>query len=233
MLHFPRMSREEILRRAVAMLATVVIVGCGGETSGAAHHFDVGNGASGGAPGDASGSGTTGGFNDGSATGAPGSGGAAGVEAGAAGGGTASDAGQPPCCSADSECGGEAVAHCVNSICVPATSGGCWRDADCPNGQKCEGALVCGCASDCSYSTRPGKCVPLPSGCCQKDADCGDFVYEPCVNGVCKTTTPGGCWTSAECRNGASCIGAFVCGCAARCSQGDTLGTCGRVADGG
>ncbi len=73
----------------------------------------------------------------------------------------------------------------------------------------------------------------LPPACCQKDLDCGDFDYVPCVKGECKEVVSGHCWTSAECGGGTSCIGAFVCGCAADCDQPDAPGTCGRLVDGG
>ena len=72
------------------------------------------------------------------------------------------------------------------------------------------------------------------SRCCQKDFDCGDAVYEPCVNGVCKNTVSGACWTSAECRDGETCIGVFVCGCGLLCAQDDAPGRCEpSIADGG
>ena len=165
-------------------------------------------------------------------TGGGGAGGT-GTGGGTAAGGLGGSGGYPACCYADADCGSDPAVHCVDTICLLPVPGGCWRNADCANGQTCNGARVCPCNADCSYNAVPGKCVSLPPGCCQKDSDCGDLVYEPCVNGVCKSTVPGGCWTNAECRSGGSCIGAFVCGCAARCSQGDAPGTCGWVGDAG
>lgn len=157
--------------------------------------------------------------------GGTGTAGAAGIGGNNSAGGTTGTGGFPACCSSDGDCGSDPTVHCVNTICLRPVPGGCWRDGDCPTGQRCEGPRICGCASDCSYSAIAGKCVVVTPGCCQKDFDCGDIVYVPCVNGMCKQTITGRCWTSAEC-GGGTCVGAFVCGCGLLCDQGDTPGTC-------
>jgi hypothetical protein len=126
------------------------------------------------------------------------------------------------------------------------------QDAAAPGGTGGgTGASGTGGRTDAGGTTAAGGVAgsggSLASRCCQKDLDCGDLLYEPCVNGVCKSTVVGRCWTNSECPNGASCVGASVCGCGLRCDQGDTPGKCappsvdagsavltdGSVADGG
>lgn len=81
-----------------------------------------------------------------------------------------------------------------------------------------------GCACDCN-ATGQLACKQV-ANCCVTDMDCGDFVFVPCVEGVCKTPVGGGqCWSDAECPSG-SCLGAFVCPCGFDCNQPDKPGFC-------
>jgi hypothetical protein len=171
---------------------------------------------------------TTGG---GAGLGGAGSTNAGGVDGGSATGGTVSvdAAGFPPCCSSDSECGEPAVL-CVHTLCLPPVDGMCWRDDECPLGQRCDGVRICPCYADCSYGAEPGRCVQTGAYCCSGDSDCGDvFTFVPCVNGVCKTPNPNNCWKDSECPSGERCFGAFVCRCGSTClNEPDTPGLCGE-----
>jgi hypothetical protein len=93
--------------------------------------------------------------------GAGGSFGAGGATAGgsSSAGGTAGAVSFPACCSTDQECRAAPGARCVNTVCVLPPAGGCWLDDECANGERCEGAQVCGCAADCASVDHPGKCV--------------------------------------------------------------------------
>ncbi|NUQ75155.1 MAG: hypothetical protein HUU21_16520 [Polyangiaceae bacterium] len=72
------------------------------------------------------------------------------------------------------------------------------------------------------------KKKPPNPGCCMVDNDCGDFVYVPCVNGVCKSDPlpDGACWADGQCSGGAFCVGEFVCPCGSDCDMADTPGKC-------
>ena len=153
---------------------------------------------------------------------------AGGTDGGSATGGRVSvDAAGSPCCSTDSDCGEPAV-HCVHTLCLLPVDGGCWRDDECPLGQRCDGVRICPCYADCSYSAEPGRCVPTGAYCCQIDSDCGDvFTWVPCVNGVCKTPNPRNCWKDIECGSEQICVGEFVCRCGSTCiNEPDTPGLC-------
>lgn len=85
---------------------------------------------------------------------------------------------------------------------------------------------TCECA--CDAATNQFKCAPKPQPqCCMVDLDCGDFVYSPCVNGVCKPGPEAGtCWKNQDCPDGQACTGVVVCPCGAVCDQPDKPGVC-------
>jgi hypothetical protein len=137
----------------------------------------------------------------------------------------------PGCCATSADCDqkpGVGV-QCVAGNCEPAPPPGqCWTDADCP-GSSCKGGCICPCGVICACGGVMGWCEgppPPPPGCCQTDWQCGDYVYTPCVNGVCKQTIPDHCWKDDECPAGQQCAGAFVCPCGAACGQAETPGKC-------
>ena len=37
----------------------------------------------------------------------------------------------------------------------------CWVDSDCPDGEACEGAVICPCNVDCEEPDQPGICTPV------------------------------------------------------------------------
>jgi len=91
----------------------------------------------------------------------------------------------------------------------------CWDNADCPGGEHCVGALVCGCGEDCTVLDDPGECFPSATACCD--------AITPCEEGyTCHDSPAGGkchailafpqCWTDEECARG-TCVGAVTCGC--------------------
>jgi hypothetical protein len=68
--------------------------------------------------------------------------------------------------------------------------------------------------------------------CCSVDSDCpkvgADIPGFECVGDVCEQIPdPGTCWSDADCQDiPGSCIGGFVCGCAADCGPASQLGKC-------
>lgn len=215
----------------IALIVFLGVAGCGGMTStGTERHVDVGTGASGGMSSDGSVPGGSGGSSAGGTTpGSGGSGGAGGVicecftgecAAGYRAIPVSSSFCNPPCRTCE-PCG---PVNCPN---VPACAPG--QHPITPQGECCPsscGAAGSGGAGGAGGLGAGGFDGGTPSACCQKDLDCGDIVYVPCVNGMCKTTVPDRCWTNAECTNGASCVGVFVCQCGRLCDQGDAPGTC-------
>ncbi len=92
------------------------------------------------------------------------------------------------------------------STCVPvAEPGRCWKDVDCPAGQKCQGAAFCPCNLDCGAGYfGPGVCTPPPPAC---TAIQPAWVAEICNakglvvwNGTkCVSTCPGCCGCEPFC----------------------------------
>lgn len=109
----------------------------------------------------------------------------------------------------------QCIAQCPNVMC-----------AFCPPDLGPIVTDTCSCA--CDLATNQYLCNPVPPPpCCMSDMDCGDFVYSPCVNGVCKDTPlPGTCWKNQDCPIGQSCAGVFVCPCGSDCDQADKAGAC-------
>lgn len=93
---------------------------------------------------------------------------------------------------------------------------------ECPaqGGVAVFGACACSCDAVGQYACE------LAPGCCNEDWDCGDAVYVPCVNHVCKTPVPGGCWSDAECQPSQTCEGESVCPCGVVCGAPDAPGKC-------
>jgi hypothetical protein len=73
------------------------------------------------------------------------------------------------CCFEDRHCATRSEV-CVNAdcearrpgVCKSLSSlgrGECWRDADCPAGMTCRGAIICPCGAVCIIADMPGRCV--------------------------------------------------------------------------
>jgi hypothetical protein len=138
----------------------------------------------------------------------------------------------PGCCATAADCDQKPYVElqCVAGNCESTPPPGqCWTDADC-GGALCKGACICPCGMVCACGGQMGTCEgeppPPPPLCCTTDWQCGDYVYTPCVNGVCKQPVAGHCWKDAECAAGETCTGAFVCPCGAACGQAETPGKC-------
>jgi hypothetical protein len=150
------------------------------------------------------------------------------------------------CCGADCPCrgagmtcehplGADEIGVCLESPIFPE----CWTDADCGDGRWCEGARVCPCGALCPFIDAPGRCSGadpcegVPEGCCDEGCRCASATSD-CVfpagadaRGVCKEAPPRGrCWHDADCRDGAVCEGARVCGCGVACVVPDEPGRC-------
>jgi hypothetical protein len=65
------------------------------------------------------------------------------------------------CCNQNIDCGDEVFVPCVENVCKQPVPGGCWSDAECGPGMKCEGEMVCPCTYDCEVPDEPGTCVPM------------------------------------------------------------------------
>jgi hypothetical protein len=139
----------------------------------------------------------------------------------------------PGCCTTSADCDQKPFVEpqCVAGNCESKPPPGqCWTDADC-GGSTCQNACICPCGMICACGGQMGWCEggpppPPPPGCCTSDWQCGDYVYSPCVSGVCKQPVAGHCWKDAECAPGQTCVGAFVCPCGAACGQAETPGKC-------
>ena len=137
-----------------------------------------------------------------------------------------------PCCTTVGDCGESEV--CVGPgwsvpVCEPAPAEGeCWTSADCPPGQGCVWAALCGCG-DTLCQGQAGVCAPLPSTCCASDTDCDDGKictaipigasgWSPGADvGRCvQQTSPSQCFSNAHCGPGSVCQGmsAYTCGAA-------------------
>jgi hypothetical protein len=217
------------------VMTTVALTGCGGSVDS-----DPSGSGGAGAAGGAGGSGAIGG--SGALGGGGGVGGSGGISGSAGSGGsgavagTAGSGGAPYCCTDDLDCpqyfdgddrGPPLSTECVAGVCKEILPyGQCWEDDDCPYG-ACQGASVCPCGADCDSWDTPGWCASPPEPyCCTTDFDCGDFMYVPCVSGVCKQPVVGACWKSDECPAGQTCVGASVCPCGALCGAIDQPGKC-------
>jgi hypothetical protein len=70
----------------------------------------------------------------------------------------------PGCCDPDHTCPPDSICvnedHKLGGVCKEvAPEGECWRNADCPAGWTCLGALVCPCGADCDQEDQMGACV--------------------------------------------------------------------------
>lgn len=68
------------------------------------------------------------------------------------------------CCFTDEDCSGS---RCIDPICsdegegickVPPAESECWDVRDCPDGYRCEGAIICPCGVFCIAPDEPGRC---------------------------------------------------------------------------
>jgi hypothetical protein len=66
-----------------------------------------------------------------------------------------------PCCTQDFDCGDAVFVPCVNGVCKPDASGGCWNSETC-NGGLCQGVFVCPCGNFCDQPDTPGTCLFPP-----------------------------------------------------------------------
>jgi hypothetical protein len=110
------------------------------------------------------------------------------------------------CCAEDGDCTiGEICAKVpwadiAVGVCAPAAEPGrCWADADCADGQACQGAAACPCNADCDMDYEgPGVCV-VPGEACQSiDASwvqewCGAANLVIFDGSTCTQTCPGCC----------------------------------------
>ena len=149
-------------------------------------------------------------------------------------------------CVAKPECGAEAdcgmYEQCVDGACVLA-EGRCWTDADCADGQVCEGAFVCPEGALCLVADQPGKCVDGGARKCQVDDDCAAGAYcawecDGSAGGCTATCQPmpeGVCVKDADCRADQRCVKGpcplcVGCPCFGTCQQ--TTPTCTVVTPG-
>jgi hypothetical protein len=93
-------------------------------------------------------------------------------------------------------CQGDGSVACTEMACLD----GCATDADCHEGEHCEGSSVCPAEVECFWEGEPGVCVP-------------DVLDE-------------GCFSDAECAEGWTCEGESVCPPEAACFAADTPGRC-------
>ncbi len=98
------------------------------------------------------------------------------------------------CCTADSDCPEGAICHMqgAGGTCLRAPGdNACWEDADCGDGQSCQGATVCGCQADCEWSSGLGHCVEDGNDdlaeCVARFTGCG-CAFEQCMDGFGSTT---------------------------------------------
>lgn len=146
------MVKREIVSKILSLILLLMISACGGTTStGTGRHVDVGNG------GDAFAGGATGGAL-GAGGGGTGGGVAAGGTIGAAGLVGSGGSLLPGCCEKNSDCGDLLYEPCANGVCKNTVPGRCWTNAECPSGDSCIGASVCGCGALCKKGDEPGTC---------------------------------------------------------------------------
>ena len=124
------------------------------------------------------------------------------------------------CCLDDSDCTSPetaAIFVCAGKglgdpawagVCVPPAieEGRCWADSECPNGQECLGASLCGCMMDCDMDmlNTPGICV-TPGAACQTvkpswtDEICNAASIVVWDGQACVETCPGCCGCQGWC----------------------------------
>ncbi len=124
------------------------------------------------------------------------------------------------CCITDADCMDDetaAIFVCAGKgtgdfpwagVCVaPASEAGrCWGDAECPDGQECFGASLCGCMMDCDMDMleAPGICI-TPGADCQAikpswtDEVCDAASIVVWDGQACVHTCPGCCGCQAWC----------------------------------
>ncbi|NOZ00676.1 MAG: hypothetical protein GXP54_02145 [Deltaproteobacteria bacterium] len=119
----------------------------------------------------------------------------------------------------------------------------CWNDADCENGQHCEGASICPEGAACFAADHPGKCVADEPVECEADAECapGQYCNVLCGNDWCKGTCDpvpdGQCVKDADCSKGQKCVtgpcpACYPCPCFGTCEDtGLEPGQCWTDAD--
>jgi hypothetical protein len=112
------------------------------------------------------------------------------------------DAGRPPSCTVDCDCGGQQV--CQNARCVaapPDPSVGCTFNHECGSGQCVNNRCQARCSSnnDCGTGDvcQGGFCLanPAPRGGCTYNVDCGPG--STCINSACH----GDCQSNSDCKN--------------------------------
>jgi hypothetical protein len=60
------------------------------------------------------------------------------------------------CCHGDGECPRGSI--CSSTLCLTPEAGACWRDLDCPVGERCIGLFICPCSADCEVDAIAGRC---------------------------------------------------------------------------
>ena len=126
------------------------------------------------------------------------------------------------CCLTDADCMDDetaAIFVCAGQgmgdpewagICVaPASEAGrCWADSECPDGQECFGASLCGCMMDCDMDMleAPGICI-TPGAACQAikpswtDEICDAASLVVWDGQACVDTCPGCCGCQGWCEH--------------------------------
>lgn len=108
------------------------------------------------------------------------------------------------CCSSGASCG--AGLFCAGDACkllADLGSDECWGDAQCKEGEACEGAQVCACGASCLVPDKKGVCKAKPASCTKVD---------PNGYGTCEMVLGVG-W------DGSKCTTVSGCSCPAPCSE--------------
>ena len=79
----------------------------------------------------------------------------------------------PPCCGEDDLCADWYPGDSPGDVCIKTEElkygkcvvsqapPFCWVDSDCPDGEICEGAVICPCNVDCEEPDQPGTCTSV------------------------------------------------------------------------
>lgn len=145
-------------------------------------------------------------------------------------------ASQDICCTEDADCPvGWTCVQGKNPICKPLPpAGSCWDKTDCGLAQACDFVQLCECGQECPFEDQMGTCNNyMPWGCCITDYDCKDGSHcvpmGPGKLGRCMWSDQwsSGCWEDADCPEGQTCNGEFICGCEEYCNTYEMQGQCG------
>jgi len=107
------------------------------------------------------------------------------------------------CCDANTPCGiGMFCAKTTCKVLKELGANECWADAQCLQGEVCEGAMVCSCAAQCPAADKPGVCKSAPSSC---------TTIDPGGYGTCEMVMGLG-------YDGKACVTVSGCGCKDNCA---------------